>query len=80
MSPAGVLNRVEHTLLCSKFLRAHFAVHRQQDNSDSRAQEREGHVLGTKTVILCSHEHWSSVLAMIRIVVRDVALFTLRNE
>ena len=37
------LNRVEHTLSCFKFLRAHFAVRRRQDSSDSRAQEREGH-------------------------------------
>ena len=31
------------------FLRAHFAMHRWQDNSDSRAQEPESHALRTKT-------------------------------
>ena len=43
VSPDGTLNRLEHTLPCSKFLRAHFAVRRRQDSSDSWAQEREGH-------------------------------------
>ena len=50
MSPDGALNRLEHTLPCSKFLKAHFAVHWQQDNSGSWAQEREGHTLSTKTL------------------------------
>ena len=43
VSPDCTLNRVEHTLPCSKKLRAHFAVRRRQDGSDIRAQEREGH-------------------------------------
>ena len=51
MSPDSALNRIEHTLLCSKFPRAHFAVHRQQDNSDSRAQERESHRLALKHLL-----------------------------
>ena len=50
MSPDGVLNCLEHTLLCSKFLKAHFVVRWWQDNSDSWAQEREGHTLSTKTL------------------------------
>ena len=50
MSPDGVLNCLEHTLPCSEFLRAHFAVCRRQDNSDSQAQEHEGHALSTKTL------------------------------
>ena len=50
MSPDGALNHVEHTLLSSKFFRAHFAMRGQQDNSDGQAQECEGHVLSTKTV------------------------------
>ena len=50
MSPDGALNHSEHTLSCSKFLKAHFAVRWQQDNSDSWAQERESHMLSTKTL------------------------------
>ena len=46
MSPDSTLNRKKHTLLCSKFLRAHFAKRRQQD---SRAQEHKGYALSTKT-------------------------------
>ena len=49
MSPDGALNHVEHTLPCLKFLRAHFAMRRRQDNSDSQAQE-QGHTLNTKTL------------------------------
>ena len=48
MQPDGTLNHVKHM---------HFAVHRQQDNSDSRAQECEGHALSTKT--LRSHLLWN---------------------
>ena len=44
------LNRLEHTLLCFRFLKAHISMRRQQDNSNSRAQECEGHVLSTKTL------------------------------
>ena len=50
MSPDGALNHVEHTLPCSMFLRAHFAMCRRQDNSDSWTQEYEGHALSTKTL------------------------------
>ena len=55
MSSDRALNRLEHTLLCSKFLREHFAIRRWQDNSDSQAQERKGHVLSTKTLWLVYH-------------------------
>ena len=50
MSPDGTLYRIEHTLPCSKFFRAHFAVRRWQDSGDSQAQEHEGHAVSTKTV------------------------------
>ena len=50
MTPDDAANRLEHTLLCSKFPRAHFAVRWQQDNSNSREQEREGYTLSTKTL------------------------------
>ena len=42
VSPDSALNRVKHTLPCVKFLNA-------RQSSDSRAQEREGHTLSTKT-------------------------------
>ena len=50
MSPDSALDHLEHILPCFKFLRAHFAVRRRQDNSDSRAHEREDHMLNTKTL------------------------------
>ena len=50
MTPDGALNHLEHTLPCSKFPRAHFAVRRQQDNSGSQKQEHKGYTLSTKTL------------------------------
>ena len=45
-APDGTLNHVEHTLPCSKFLRAHvLCMHRRQDNSNSQAEECKGHTL-----------------------------------
>ena len=55
MSPAGALNCVKHTLPHIKFF-----------DDDSRAQEHEGHALGTKT--LRSH------------ITRDYAVFNVLRQ